>query len=96
MNSKPNFGKAAAWMIVTTIILSFGFVRLYKNQKPYLDEAVQLQETGHSMNLDKDCKVEGLADLLMGENIVTDQEDARQSSCKRSKEFIQEPQHNQQ
>lgn len=76
MNSKPNFGKAAAWMIVTTIILSIGFVRLYKNQKPYLDEVGQLQETGHSMNLDKDCKVEGLADLLMGENIVTDQEDA--------------------
>ncbi len=36
MNSEPNFGKAAAWMIVTTIILSFGFVRLYKNQNPIL------------------------------------------------------------
>ncbi|MBP5721297.1 MAG: FtsW/RodA/SpoVE family cell cycle protein [Bacteroidales bacterium] len=76
MNSKPNFVKAAAWMLVATIILTLGFVRLYKNQKPYLDEVGKLQETGRSINLDKDCKVEGLADLLMGENIVTDQEDA--------------------
>ena len=76
MISKPNFGKATAWMLVATIILTLGFVRLYKNQKPYLDEVGQLQETGHSMNLDKGCMAEGLADLLMGENILTDQEDA--------------------
>ncbi len=76
MNSKPNFGKAAALMLVATTILTLAFVRLYKNQKPYLDEVAKLQETGHSMNLDKECKVEGLADMLLGENILTDKEDA--------------------
>lgn len=77
MNSKPNFGKAAAWMLVVTILLSLGFVRLYKNQKPYLDEVRNLHETGRSMNLDKDCPVEGLAELLIGENVLADREDAQ-------------------
>ena len=76
MNSKPNFGKATVWMLIATIILCLGFVRLYKNQKPYLDKVRNLQETGHSMNLDKECQVEGLADLLIGESILVNREDA--------------------
>ncbi len=91
MNSKPNFGKAAAWMLVATIILILGFVRLYKNQKPYLDKVGQLQETGHSMNLDKDCQVEGLADLLLGENILTSREDAYAAASHITKMLARSP-----
>ena len=75
-NNKPNFGKAAAWMLVATIILSLGFVRLYKNQKPYLDEVGRLQETGHSLNLGIETQAQSLADLLIEESILTDPNDA--------------------
>ena len=75
-NNKPNFGKAAAWMLVASILLSLGFARLYKNQKPHLDEVGRLQEAGHSLNLDKDTPVQSLADVLIEESILTDQKDA--------------------
>ncbi|MBR5677808.1 MAG: FtsW/RodA/SpoVE family cell cycle protein [Paludibacteraceae bacterium] len=76
MNSKPNFGKAAVWMLVATFLIICGFVRLYNNQKPYLDEVERLQDNGQSMNLDVECKVQELATLLMRQNILTDQRDA--------------------
>lgn len=63
-------------MLVVTLVLAIGFVRLYKNQKPYLDYVAELQEDGKSMNLDKDCDASQLADLLLEENILTDKDDA--------------------
>lgn len=76
MISKPNFGKAAAWMLVATSILCLGFIRLHKNQMPYLNEVENLRDAGKSMNLDKSTQAQSLADLLMEENILTDQSDA--------------------
>lgn len=76
MISKPNFGKATVWMLVATSLLCLGFIRLYKNQKPYLEEVGNLRDAGKSMNLDKSTQASSLADLLIEENILTDQTDA--------------------
>lgn len=76
MKEKSNFGKALFLMIVVTSILSIGFVRLYKNQKPYLDYVTGLQKSGKSLNLAKDCNADSLAYLLLDENILHDKNDA--------------------
>ena len=76
MKEKSNFGRAFFLMIVVTSVLSIGFVRLYKNQKPYLDYVTGLQESGKSLNLDKDCDANSISALLLDENILQDKKDA--------------------
>lgn len=80
MKGKSNFGSAAAWMVVVTLLMALGFGRLYKNQKPYLDMVGELQRSGKSMNLDGGCRAEDLAELLLTEGILNDPLDARATS----------------
>lgn len=76
MKEKSNFGKAFLLMIAVTSVLSIGFVNLFRNQRPYLDYVTDLQRNGKSLNLDEDCDVNQLTDLLLDENILHDRSDA--------------------
>ena len=57
-------------MVIITVLTALGALKLYDNQKDYLDEVEQKYQEGMSLNLDGSVTKEALSDLLEKYNYI--------------------------
>lgn len=76
MRSKRTIAKGFIWMLIVSVITLLGYNRLYKNQRPYLDEVGNLRDSGQSICLDSNTNPDELSDFLISNHYLQDKKDA--------------------
>ena len=63
-------------MLIVSVITLLGYNRLYKNQRPYLDEVDNLRDSVQSVCLDSQTNPDELSDFLISNHFLQDKQDA--------------------